>query len=374
MTYFVFRRLFYCITFFWAVFFFSSVHAQVPEPDSLTYYWHNAYFAEVGAKPALVISSYKKVMEFCETEPLDVREWFKGNSLFGIARAYAMTGDKEETRINLSKALSRHFWNFAVVRSLPIFDSICGKKWVDSLCKVWSDIREKEIPLWHSQPTFVLKPTNLMPNVKYPLLMVLHGGNDCYERLVKRLGALPDSLGIIIAIPAGVHRLSEVSNSWDDDTTPAHAKIAYLIKELSADPAVDTTNISLLGFSQGSQMSYAYGFSHPEQIRSIIAFSGFAQGVVDTAELKNAALHHMKIIAISGPTDSPDFLRSSRELQEKAEQRGISFEMKIEPNLPHGLPLDVTNYCINLWRRLSGSPTEKPVQGSDMHTANSFSK
>lgn len=38
---------------------------------------------------------------------------------------------------------------------------------------------------------------------------------------------------------------------------------------------VDTSNITLMGFSQGAIMSYAYSFRHPERLKAVIAMSGY---------------------------------------------------------------------------------------------------
>ncbi len=345
------RRVIFSI-FLAGIFSIPTVRSQVFEVDSLDYFWNKAYFSEVAGDTAGVISNYRKVMEFCESEPLDVREWFKGVSLFGIARAYAMENDKISTRVYLGKALARHFWNFHVIRLIGVFDSVCGTAWIDSACGYWSAIRDKEMPLWHNQPSYVLKPKSIVKEKKYPLVIALAGGNDSYQRLVKRLGKLPDSLGVVVIIPAAVHRLSEVSDSWDDDTAAAASKISALIDEVSRDPMIDTKNISLLGFSQGAQISYEYGFSHPDRISHIIAFSGFAPPFVAEDALAKASEYHMSVIAISGPTDSPDFLESTAKLQRDAVNKGLRFTLKIENDLPHGFPVDMAGYCVKLWDEL----------------------
>ncbi|MFI5264104.1 MAG: alpha/beta hydrolase, partial [Candidatus Kapaibacterium sp.] len=309
--------------------------------------------------PKAVIIAFDRIRTLCETQPIDVREWFKGTSFFGIARAKATLGDKEGAKDALSKALSRHFWNFPLIQSMDVFSTVCGKVWIDSVCSYWSAVREKEIPFWHPQPTLLLKPKLLQPNVKYPVLIVLQGGNDCYERLVSRLNVLPDSLNLIIAFPAAVHRISEVTNSWDGDTNAAEAKLNALIQELSKDPGIDTKNISLFGYSQGSQIAYDYGISHPDNIRNVVAFSGFAPTSIQEYELKNAAEKHLMIVAISGSSDSHEFLRTSLELQKEALQQGLSFDLRIEPDLPHGLPMDVTTYFSSVWKHLLVAHSQK---------------
>jgi predicted esterase len=338
------------LTAFAEIFSPTVVRSQSSVEDSLTWYWHQVYFAEHRNDTQAILADYTKVLKLCVTEPLDICEWYKGTCFFGISRAQANSGNIKEAREALGRALAHHFWNFELIHKLKIFDSVCGSVWVDSLCSYWAKVRETEIPFWHSQPSMVLKPSHIEKDKKYPFIIVLQGGNDCYERLVKRLTLLPDSIGAIFALPAAVHRISDVTNSWDDDTAAGEAKISALINELSKDPSIDTANISLIGFSQGAEMAYEYSFDHPTQIHSVFAFAGFPPKSFQEDEFKKVAANHLNFIAISGSTDYSDFVNATRELQKRSLEHGIQFDLKIEPDLPHGLPLNITEYFGNLWK------------------------
>jgi len=338
------------LAFFFAQnFYLPTLRCQPEGDDSLTYYWHQAFFDEIRSDFGAAIIDFKRVHDLCETETLDITEWYRATSWLGIARAEAAFRDTIALRYALGRALANHFWNFELLRNVKVFDTLCGKLWVDSVYSYWSKIRENDMAFWHSQPSIILRPTNL-ESKKYPLLVVLHGGNDCYQRIVKRLALLPDKLQIVIAVPAGVHRMSDVINSWDDDTVAGEEKIGALIAELSKNQYVDSTNISLLGFSQGSQMSYEYSLDHSDQITNVFAFAGFAPAKNTTERIKKAAGHHLRYVAVSGSTDAADFLNSTRELQQNVQAVGIPFEMRIENSLPHGLPLNMTEYFEKLWK------------------------
>jgi len=239
---------------------------------------------------------------------------------------------------------------------------------MDSLTNYWSAIRDNDEAFWHPQPSMVLRPKHLDANKKYPLLVVLHGGNDCYLRIVKRLAQLPDLLNIIIAVPAAVHRMSDFMNSWDDDTSSGEARISALIEEMKKNPNVDVSSISLLGFSQGSQMAYEYALDHPEQIQNVFAFAGFGPSQDPVYKMKNVAAHHVRFMAISGLTDAPEFLHSTHELQKHAIEQGISFEMKTESTLPHGLPLNLTEYFSSLWNESLSKDTISGPHRNSNHT------
>lgn len=331
------------------------------ETDSLTYYWQKGYFEEYDNRPEASCASYKRVISLCENEPLDIREWYRGVAYLGIARTQSALGNSTETRNALSKSLAHRFWNFGLIQSFEPFTKICGKAWIDSICHFWSGIREKEIPFWHSQPTLIMQPRNFDPKKRYPIIIALQGGNDCYERIAKKFTVIPDSLGILVAVPAASHRISEITNSWDGDTAAAFEKLHSFIAELWKNPNIDTENISLLGYSQGSEMSYDYAFHHPEEIKNVYAFAGFAPPHLGKAEFQNTAAHHVRFIAISGISDASEFLRSTEELSAMASSYGISFLFKKETDLPHGLPINLTEYFGKLWNT-SPEKTASSVQ------------
>jgi len=51
--------------------------------------------------------------------------------------------------------------------------------------------------------------------------------------------------------------------------------IAKFIDEVCQEYPVDPENVSLLGFSQGTILSYAVALSYPQKVKNIIALSGY---------------------------------------------------------------------------------------------------
>lgn len=332
--------------------FSNKAEAQDPSFDTLVRHWHRAYFANMRNDIFEAVTEYKTVIDLSDNQSPVISEWYKSVAYLSIALIHVHTRNRNEGRKALVNSIRHHFWNFELLQSHPVLDSVLGKQWLDSVCCHWSSVRGREKSHWCPQPTIILRPKTLRPDNKYPLIIALHGGNQSYEIFSKRLEHLQDTLGAIIAVPAGVHRFSEISNSWDDDILAAGKKIDDIISELSADPLVDINDISLLGYSQGSQMSYEYALEHPEKIRRVIAFSGFSPVVVNDENLDRASKNRLKVMAISGVSDSPDFIRSTELLEEKMRQHGIQFGLKMEPDLPHGLPFDMKSYCVGIWNEL----------------------
>ena len=51
--------------------------------------------------------------------------------------------------------------------------------------------------------------------------------------------------------------------------------IAIFIDELLQNYAIDNDQVTLIGFSQGTILSYAVALSYPEKIQKVVAFSGY---------------------------------------------------------------------------------------------------
>jgi phospholipase/carboxylesterase len=341
-------------------FFLTSLWAQPEEQDSLSFFWHRAFFAEIHGDNAGAIAAFHRVHDLCETESLDISEWYRGASWFGIARAEANLHNIVGAKHAIARTLANHFWNFELLRTMNVFDTLCGSQWMDSVIAFWKDVRENDKAFWHPQPSIILRPATLEPGKKYPLVIVLHGGNDNYLRIIRKFSLLPDKLNVVLVVPAAVHRMSDVINSWDDDTANGEARISGLITEMAKNNYIDSNNVSLVGFSQGSQMSYEFSCDHPEKIRNVFAFAGFAPARDPIAKIRKAAGHHVRFVAISGSTDAESFLTSTRDMQTEARRHGIPFAVKIEENLPHGLPLDLTSYFSQLWNDAEESTHSVP--------------
>ena len=66
---------------------------------------------------------------------------------------------------------------------------------------------------------------------------------------------------------------------------------------------LDRSRVSLLGFSQGSILSYALALSYPERIKSVIALSGYVDPEMLTADYRDKDTGKLKIYASHGQAD-----------------------------------------------------------------------
>jgi len=139
----------------------------------------------------------------------------------------------------------------------------------------------KELSLYH-----ILKPSTLK-NTHPPVLFMLHGYGSNEEDLFSFASELPEDL-CIISIRAP-YPMQPYGNAWyainfdaekgkwsdNEQAKTARDKIANFITEACEVYQLDAHNVTLLGFSQGTILSYAVALSYPEKIKRVIALSGY---------------------------------------------------------------------------------------------------
>jgi phospholipase/carboxylesterase len=122
---------------------------------------------------------------------------------------------------------------------------------------------------------------------KTPLLLLLHGYGSNESDLFSFANELPDDYLIISA--QAPYSLGYGSYAWYainfdanenkfsdlDEARLSRDLISNFIDELTLNYAIDTENVTLIGFSQGAILSLAVGLSYPEKVSRIIALSGY---------------------------------------------------------------------------------------------------
>jgi len=120
-----------------------------------------------------------------------------------------------------------------------------------------------------------------------PLLILLHGYGSNEEDLFSFASELPEEVCIISLRaprdlqPYGyswydiVYTADNQKFSDDDQAIESRDAVANFIDEAVAAYPVDANNVTLLGFSQGTILSYAIAFTYPEKVNRVIALSGY---------------------------------------------------------------------------------------------------
>ncbi len=131
----------------------------------------------------------------------------------------------------------------------------------------------------------ITKPSSLSENA--PLLIMMHGYGSDENDLFSFANELPEEL-FIISVKAP-YPMQPFGNAWyainfdadlgkwndKDQAIESRDLIAKFIDEAVEHYPVNKDNITLLGFSQGSILSYGVALNYPEKIKNIIALSGY---------------------------------------------------------------------------------------------------
>ncbi|WP_350285997.1 alpha/beta fold hydrolase [uncultured Croceitalea sp.] len=164
-----------------------------------------------------------------------------------------------------------------------------------------------------------------------PVLFMLHGYGSNEEDLFSFASELPDELCIIsIRAPYALEpfgyawyaiNFDAEQGKWSDDeqAISSRDKIVKFINEACHAYRLDDSNITLLGFSQGTILSYAIALSYPEKIKNVIALSGYINENIlkegytgkDHSTLQFYASHGQvdQVIPIAWAQRAPDFLK-----------------------------------------------------------------
>ncbi|GAA4756743.1 MULTISPECIES: alpha/beta hydrolase [Flavobacterium] len=150
---------------------------------------------------------------------------------------------------------------------------------------------------------------------KNPLLLLLHGYGSNEEDLFSFASELPDEYYVISA--RAPYDLMYNAYAWYainfdadekkfsdlDQAKTSRDLIANFIDELTANYAIDSQKITLIGFSQGCILSYAIALSYPEKVQRVVAMSGYFNDDIAKDEFKSNDFSNLKIFASHGNVD-----------------------------------------------------------------------
>ncbi|MEP3837176.1 MAG: alpha/beta fold hydrolase [Algibacter sp.] len=141
----------------------------------------------------------------------------------------------------------------------------------------------------------IVRESSLTENA--PLLILLHGYGSDENDLFSFAAELPKEL-FIISVKAP-YPMQPYGNAWyainfdenkgkwndNDEAIASRDLIAKFIDEAIATYPINKNNVSLLGFSQGSILSYAVALTYPEKIKNVVALSGYINKDIFPADM-----------------------------------------------------------------------------------------
>lgn len=138
------------------------------------------------------------------------------------------------------------------------------------------------------------------PSENPPAIIMLHGYGSDENDLFSFSEELPESYAII-SLKAPI-RLEPYGNAWyniyfdnsqgkfsdDEQAITSRELVTKCIDEVVEKYEVDSNNITLLGFSQGTILSFAVALSYPEKVKNVIGLSGYInEGILKEGFEKN---------------------------------------------------------------------------------------
>ena len=158
----------------------------------------------------------------------------------------------------------------------------------------------------------IIRESSIKENA--PVIFLFHGYGSDENDLFSFAQELPKELFIISA--RAPYSMQPYGNAWyainfdaekgkwsdNEQALQSRDLIATFIDEAIERYSIDKDNITLLGFSQGTILSYAVALTYPEKIKNIIALSGYINE--DLFDVKSAASYsHLNFYCSHGSVD-----------------------------------------------------------------------
>jgi phospholipase/carboxylesterase len=148
-----------------------------------------------------------------------------------------------------------------------------------------------------------------------PVLIMLHGYGSDENDLFSFANELPKELFIISAkapysmMPFGnawyAINFDAEKGKWNDNEQAIKSRdlVANFIDEVVEAYPVDKDNVTLLGFSQGTILSYAVALTYPEKVKNIIALSGYIHQDILPENLNSKDFSNLDFYCSHGSVD-----------------------------------------------------------------------
>ncbi len=181
-----------------------------------------------------------------------------------------------------------------------------------------------------------------------PVLFMFHGYGSDENDLFSFATELPEEL-FIISVRAP-YPMQPQGNAWyaiyfdaaqgkfsdDEQAIASREKIAAFIDESVKTYNLDKNNVTILGFSQGTILSYAVALSYPDKIKNVIALSGYLNEDIIKAGYLNANFSNLNIYCSHGSVDQVIPVDWARKAPIKFKELGITTSLNEFP-VGHGV-------------------------------------
>ena len=183
---------------------------------------------------------------------------------------------------------------------------------------------------------------------KNPLLLLLHGYGSNDSDLFSFASELPEEYYVISArapydLQYGSYAWYAINFDADQNKFSDHDQailsrdlVVKFIEELKVKFPIDSSNITLIGFSQGSILSYSIALSYPNIVQRVGALSGYLNLDINSENYQNNDFSNLKIFASHGTVDQVIPVEWARKTDPILKSLGINSTYKEYP-IGHGV-------------------------------------
>lgn len=194
---------------------------------------------------------------------------------------------------------------------------------------------------------YLVKPA-ISATEKTKAIFLFHGYGSNKEDLFSFANELPEDYCIISA--QAPYTLEPYGFAWyainfdaekgkwtnDDQAIKSRDAIANFIDEACEAFNLDTNNVTIVGFSQGSILSFAVALTYPSKIKNVIALSGYIHPNIIDKKTDLKAYKHLNIFASHGQVDQVIPLAWAQQIPEYLNSCNIPVTFKEYP-VGHGV-------------------------------------
>ena len=201
---------------------------------------------------------------------------------------------------------------------------------------------------------YILEATSILPlskNKPQQAIILCHGygggGQDISALAINWQRFLPDVIFLCPNAPE-VCAVNPLGYQWFDLTSEkeevileksliAEEKLNIFLDQVSDNLQLESSNLALVGFSQGSMISIQIGLKRKKQINCLIGYSG---KVINQKHLSKNINSKPKIFLMHGENDTivpPTHLLEAKEYLKKC---GIKAKTKMFKNCEHRIPVE----------------------------------
>jgi phospholipase/carboxylesterase len=183
---------------------------------------------------------------------------------------------------------------------------------------------------------------------KNPLLLLLHGYGSNDSDLFSFASELPEEYYVISArapydLQYGSYAWYAINFDADQNKFSDHDQailsrdlVVKFIEELKEKFPIDSSNITLIGFSQGSILSYSIALSYPNIVQRVGALSGYLNLDINSENYQNNDFSNLKVFASHGTVDQVIPVEWARKTDPILKSLGINSTYKEYP-IGHGV-------------------------------------